>query len=58
MGTSQGFCELWQQVFNPWVQVFPCGCKFPHVAASFPMWVQVFNLQKRQDEILSPQETR
>ena len=39
-----------------WLQGFPCGCKFSHVAASFPMWLQVFNLQDRQDEILSPQE--
>ena len=32
--------------------------QLPQVAASFPMWLQVFNLQDRQDEILSPQETR
>ena len=25
------------------VHIFPCGCKFSHVGASFPMWVQVFS---------------
>jgi len=30
----------------------------PLVAASLSVWLQVFNLQNRQDEISSPQETR
>jgi len=27
-----------------WVQVFPCGCKFSPVGASFLLWVRVFQL--------------
>jgi len=55
-GASQAFCGCtflrvqvfnpWVQVFYSWVQVFPCGCKFSTCTCL------------RQDEILSPQETR